>query len=366
MPSAYFFLSDICGYTAYLTGTELDHAQEILHTLFETLLGSMQPPLKIAKLEGDAIFAYLPFEQICHGQMILDTVESMYAGFRRVQKAMRLNTTCTCRACQGINTLDLKFCLHYGDYVIQRLMEQEELAGPAVILAHRLLKNTVEEKTRLMAYALFTEAAIEAMQAQAIAATFIQHVESYEHLGSVPIYIYDLHPFWERIQGQRREFVTPESASAIARIHVVAPPAVTWDIFTNPGTRGRIVAGQVHATGNHDGRLGIGAVYHCAHHDGTMVEGAIVDWQPLEYITTNELSHEPEMEISFMMTCWLEGQPDGTSRVIFSIGAPQAEDPKQQAVLDAVWPQASREMVDHMEQHATQAFTQILAERGYP
>lgn len=364
MPTAYFFLSDICRYTAYLAGSELDHAQEILGTLFETLLGNIQPPLKIAKLEGDAIFAYLPAEQICYGQTILDTVESMYVAFRRVRKAMRLNTTCTCRACRGINTLDLKFFVHHGEYVVQRLMGQEELAGPAVILAHRLLKNTVTEKTGLTAYALFTKGAIEAMQAHEAAASFTRLMETYEHLGSTEVYVYDMHPYWERIEKQLREFVRPEDASAVASIRIPAPPAVTWDILTNPLTRSRVVGGAVRAENHRDGRVGIGSVYHCAHHDGTSSEAMIIDWQPLEYITTHEVAHEPGMDIFYRMTCWLEAQPEDKSRVIVSISAPHAGDPAQQPALEAMWPQASLELVQHLEEHAAQAYAQIAAERG--
>lgn len=364
MPSAYFFLSDIRGYTAYLTGTELDHAQDILNTLFEALFASIKPPLKIAKLEGDAIFAYLPAEQICHGQTILDTIESMYTGFRRVQKIMRLNTTCTCRACKGLDELDLKFFVHYGDYVVQRLMGQEELAGPAVILAHRLMKNTVSARTGMQAYAMFTDAAIQAMQARETATCFVCHAESYEHLGSVPVYLYDLHPYWEKAEQMQHEYVRPEAASAIAHIRVPAPTAVVWDIFTNPITRSRVVAGQVTASGLKNGRLGAGSSYHCAHPDGSSVEEIVLDWQPLEYITTRELAQHPGINLSFLMTAWIEEQPDGTSQVTLSLGTPRSEDPALQPMLDAAWPHEAQGMVQFIEKHAAEAYAEILAGRG--
>ncbi|MDI6695555.1 MAG: DUF2652 domain-containing protein [Anaerolineales bacterium] len=365
MPAAYFFLSDITGYTAYLTASELEHAQEILSALFETLLNSIKPPLRVAKLEGDAIFAYLPAEAIGYGQTILDTVENMYSGFRQTQQVMRLNTTCTCRACNGIDSLDLKFFLHYGEYALQRLMGQEELAGSAIILAHRLMKNTASEKTGLRAYAMFTQAALEAMQVQPEFQSLIPHQERYEHLGETSVFLYDLHAFWERSRQQRRVFVAPEQAEANAHIHVAAPPAVVWDIMTNPATRGLVVAGEMSVSGRQDGRIGIGATYHCSHHDGSATDQLILDWQPLEYITTRDRMQILDMEFSLLCTDWIKANSDGTSQVIFSISVPQAEDALTQAQIDEMWLGLKAELVRHVEGHAGQAYAEILAGRGY-
>jgi len=51
-------LADISGYTAFLTKAELEHAQEILTDLLETIIGRFQSLLIIHKIEGDAVFGY--------------------------------------------------------------------------------------------------------------------------------------------------------------------------------------------------------------------------------------------------------------------------------------------------------------------
>lgn len=51
-----FVIADITGYTAFLTQSELDHAHEILKTLFDTLLNNIKTPLQISNFQGDAIF----------------------------------------------------------------------------------------------------------------------------------------------------------------------------------------------------------------------------------------------------------------------------------------------------------------------
>ncbi len=52
----YVLIADIAVYTAFLTRGELEHAQDILNTLFHTLLNNTRHPLVVSKLEGDAIF----------------------------------------------------------------------------------------------------------------------------------------------------------------------------------------------------------------------------------------------------------------------------------------------------------------------
>jgi hypothetical protein len=55
----YLVLADITGYTSYLAGTELEHAQDVLAELLELIVQRFQTTLEIAKLEGDAVFAYI-------------------------------------------------------------------------------------------------------------------------------------------------------------------------------------------------------------------------------------------------------------------------------------------------------------------
>ncbi len=78
----YLLLADISGYTAFLTQTELDHAHEILTDLLETILDHFKPFLNIAKLEGDAVFAYVPRRQMPRGETLLELVETTYIPFQ--------------------------------------------------------------------------------------------------------------------------------------------------------------------------------------------------------------------------------------------------------------------------------------------
>ena len=55
-------IADIAGYTRFMKmhDTSLAHAQQIIADLLEAVIDAAGPNLKLAKLEGDAAFFYMP------------------------------------------------------------------------------------------------------------------------------------------------------------------------------------------------------------------------------------------------------------------------------------------------------------------
>jgi len=149
-------IADISGYTEYLSNVEIDHAQDILADLMTTVVGALRPGYRLAKLEGDAAFAYLLTDRI-DGSQLLDTIERTYFAFRRRLRDISQATSCECNACVLMSRLDLKFIAHHGSVIRHKIAGREELVGSDVIVAHRLLKNTVPSKE----YLLLTDAVLE-------------------------------------------------------------------------------------------------------------------------------------------------------------------------------------------------------------
>ena len=89
----YLILADISGYTPYLAGTELDHARDVLTELLELIVQHFKPLLNIAKLEGDAVFAYIPKQQVVRDETLLEMMESTYLEFRNRVEGIRRRTT---------------------------------------------------------------------------------------------------------------------------------------------------------------------------------------------------------------------------------------------------------------------------------
>src|SRR3954454_1987283 len=88
-----FLIADISGYTSYLAGVELDHAQDILADLIGTVVNTLRPTFRLAKLEGDAAFMAAPADDV-DGSLLLDCIERCYFGFRRRRRDVRQATTC--------------------------------------------------------------------------------------------------------------------------------------------------------------------------------------------------------------------------------------------------------------------------------
>jgi hypothetical protein len=365
MDTGYLLISDITGYTAFLTGSELDHANAILKSFFETLLARHTLPLRVTKLEGDAIFAYLPDGQVYASQAILDAIQSLYAGFRMAQESMRLNTTCTCRACRNIPNLDLKFFIHYGEYIVQSLGGSIELSGPDVILIHRLLKNTVTERTGLRAYALFTQAACGKINAPDFEAGLLPHSEHYEYLGETHCRLFDLHAFWEAEKDSRQARVTPGEAEFTLNYHLPAPPAVIWDLMTNPQTRVQIMhAASMNISERQAGRIGPGSTYHCDH--GTDVtRQQILSWQPFELLTTADHFELPMIGTCILTNSWHLKPDDDNTELTICYATLRSEHAGRQALAHMVWKIMGKKMINQGTQAGFESIQRLLRERGW-
>jgi hypothetical protein len=279
----YLALADISGYTAFLTGTELEHAQAIMEELISLILGHIQPPLKLVKLEGDAVFFYAPEGAFLDGERLFEVVEACYFAFSDHLVNMHRATSCTCAACKAIPSLDLKFMAHYGQYLIQRLGGVEDLAGGDVILLHRLLKNQIVEQHGVLAYLFLTDACL-ARIGKPLALQ--RHGERYEHLGEVAGGVYDLKAAWRAMTAARRVYLAPNEAEVLVERWFPAPPAVLWDYLVNPEkniTFGLDLTARKDTPGP-GGRMGRGSKTHCAH-GKPITEHVYLDWRPFHYFT---------------------------------------------------------------------------------
>jgi hypothetical protein len=281
--SACLLLTDISGYTGYLAAVELDHAQDILSDLMNTIIRALRPAFRLAKLEGDAAFMYAIAEKL-DGSLLLDTIERCYFGFRRRRRDVRQMTSCECNACVRIPELNLKFVIHHGMILRQRVAGRDELLGADVILVHRLLKNDVIASTGIEAYALFSQQCVDAMDVDVSALGMRAYSEAYEHIGAVSGWVHDLSRRWQEEESRTRVIVDKRQAVYQLDTPTSAPPQVAWEFVTTPGRRITWQLGvtgvEVIATGN---RRGVGATNHCMHGKSAVVE-EILDWRPYDYL----------------------------------------------------------------------------------
>jgi uncharacterized protein YndB with AHSA1/START domain len=306
----YLVLADISGYTSFVAGTELDHSHEILSDLLEILCDRIETLLTIHKLEGDAVFAYAPEAIISRGETILELIESTYMAFRDRQISIKRATTCTCRACQNIPSLDLKFIVHHGDYILQQIRDTREMVGSDVNLIHRLSKNHVTEATGWRAYLMITEPCLAHLNLKL--ENIHEQMESYEHLGEIKTINIDMHRRYDELKEARRVFLTEQDSDIQFTVDFPTPPAVTWEWLQDPSKR-NLWSGGVHwySGDRPKGRAGSGASNHCAHGKSLSTE-VTLDWRPFEYSTTESFENGKKR---FSETFRLEPTPDGGTRV---------------------------------------------------
>jgi len=284
----FILLADISGYTIFLTDSELEHAQAILHSLLELLIEHTHSPLVINKVEGDAVFSHAPAGSFRNGQTFVENIEQTYITFRKALELMAANTTCACNACRNMRSLDLKFIVHYGEYISQRLAGQEELTGKDITLAHRLMKNSVVEDLHFPAYAMYTSPAAQALGILDLCSEMVQHSENYASIGEIPIYVQDLGKVWEKRRGEVRLVVQPSEVLIEFSDIFNCSQVQLWELFTDPESRGVFMqSNRQYLTDRKAGRTGPGATYHCEHGNRTSRQ-TILDWEPFEQFTTQE------------------------------------------------------------------------------
>ncbi|MBL4706263.1 MAG: DUF2652 domain-containing protein [Flavobacteriales bacterium] len=284
----YFIITDISGYTSYLSTSELDHAHEILKSLFDAQISHIKDPFIISNFQGDAILSYVPEEAILQKQTLIELVEDVYYSFTQKKELMQFNTTCTCNACKNLSGLDLKVFVHFGDYMVQELGGREELVGSDVIIAHRMMKNQVIEQTGINAYALFSEKAALALELDNYCHPLKNYRDNYEHVGEVNMFVHCLKTQWEKEREKNRNCVTKEEAWVGVDFEVEAPPAFVWEFITDIDLKIQWAGFPFgERTDDLGGRIGVGSSFHCAHGELDF-RYQVIDWKPFEYYTSRE------------------------------------------------------------------------------
>jgi class 3 adenylate cyclase len=209
----YLLLADISGYTGFMTRVELEHgadfsagvpaAYAVLGALLDSVIIGLEPAFALVKLEGDAVFAAAAAPSLDgQGQRVLDTIGATYRAFVDARTAAIPSNDHVCTACPAVAHLDLKVILHRGHTVRQSVGASSDLLGPAVTVAHRLLKNTIRDEIGYRPYLFLTAPAAFALGLQDIGTA---HGESYADAGTIEGRVLELGEPTPRATAPRRE-----------------------------------------------------------------------------------------------------------------------------------------------------------------
>jgi len=224
-------IADISGYTRFIAAnqTSLTHGQIVITELMRAILKELKLPLRVSKLEGDAVFFYLVKEgntrEISEFAGSFRTrIERIFAAFDHRIAVLVQSNRCPCAGCKSIEMLRLKVVVHSGRALFYRLDRFMELSGLDVILVHRLLKNNVDGDE----YVLLSEAARTELFAE-LNGDFEQGEEHYDEVGKVNTFIF--RPGRDRSAIAPGAFDTPFERWRTHQIKVWSERLMAWGIL---------------------------------------------------------------------------------------------------------------------------------------
>ena len=189
----FIVLVDISGYTNFVSKHNIDssknkkldfgqaHAEHIISDLLEKVINELDDVLTINKLQGDAALFYgisNDNENLPH--KILKRLQTSFEVFNQRLDELKFVESCKCGTCADIGNLKLKSFVHYGDFLIKEINQFKEIAGQDVILAHRLMKNSIS----VSEYMLFTKSFTELKEINFLG-SIENRVEKYDDVGNI-------------------------------------------------------------------------------------------------------------------------------------------------------------------------------------
>jgi Protein of unknown function (DUF2652) len=185
-------LADISGYTRFMieNQTSAVHGQMVITGLIESIIAQVDIPLTLQEIEGDAVFLYAARAGAHESESawratvaeVSRKLERFFHAFIARAAVMMEATPCPCAICRNSDQLGLKIIVHAGTAVFHSIAGRPQVSGPDVILAHRLLKNSVPGNE----YLLLSEAAFAAMGAH-LDGEFVRMRETYDGFGAVDV-----------------------------------------------------------------------------------------------------------------------------------------------------------------------------------
>jgi uncharacterized protein YndB with AHSA1/START domain len=223
-----------------------------------------------------------------------------------------------------MQSLDVKFVVHYGEFIRQKMSGREELAGRDVILVHRLLKNDVGKTLGSRAYALYSDACLQAMGIDRVAQGLQEHSEAIEHIGETKCWVSDLEAAWMRESETARSLAQRAGAYLVIEWEFAAPRQAVWDFVTSPQHHARWQRSDGVVQNAARGRRGAGTQNHCLHGKDAVIED-IIDWRPFDYVTLTALLPIPGAPKILFSYVFEDGNGGGT-HFEFRVAMPKPND----------------------------------------
>ena len=226
-------LADISGYTRFMVEnrTAALHGQMVISRLIESLIKQVNIPLTLQEIEGDAVFMYARHPGTDDGwrdvvQQVALKLEKFFSAFVATSAVAIESTPCDCAICRNSDRLGLKIIVHCGEALFHEIAGRPQVSGTDVILAHRLLKNSVDGAY----YLLVSDAAYARMRAH-LQGDFAVHEASYEGFDRVGVHVRQLEAQLLAARDGLYRLPEDELRKAVGRYTAAPTPRSGWRLL---------------------------------------------------------------------------------------------------------------------------------------
>ncbi|NQU88329.1 MAG: DUF2652 domain-containing protein [Mariniphaga sp.] len=146
--STLLFIPDISGFTDFVNKTEINHSRHIISELLEIIINSDKSDMSVSEIEGDAVLFFK--EDVPSVPDLIEQCKHTFINFHNHLRRYDTERICKCGACETATRLTLKFIIHKGEVGKINIKDHQKLHGPEVILAHKLLKNSISENEYIL------------------------------------------------------------------------------------------------------------------------------------------------------------------------------------------------------------------------
>jgi hypothetical protein len=194
---ALIYIPDINGFTSYISKTDIRIAKKVIPALLDTIIEQNELGLKLVEIQGDAILFYRIGEPPSPYQMISQS-KRIFSAFTSKLEALS-DSLSSDEAMSLPERLGIKIVAHYGKIAITKIRGNLRLIGEDVIIAHRLLKNSVSADEYLLMTEHYTSRFEDEELDKVFAFGELMHgQDEYEHIGIVNYRYASLKPLFSR------------------------------------------------------------------------------------------------------------------------------------------------------------------------
>lgn len=255
-----FFIPDIGGFTRFVANTEISHSQHIVKDLLEVLVDGNQLGMQVSEIEGDAVLFARPGAPPPLAEL-LSQAKRMFVDFHSYLKQFEMQRVCQCGACSSAARISLKFVVHAGPASTMDVKGHTKFIGKSVIVAHRLLKNSVP----LAEYLLVTQETLSQLGAIAALPPSLVSSSSYDEIGEVSYRYWSLEDYLSDVRVRPPVLLglnRPHRVMQMSRI-IGAPPAEIYQLLIDLPARMQWIEGITEVDVRDQNLNQIGKVHRC-------------------------------------------------------------------------------------------------------